>query len=477
MNILSNIGLTICGFIFLLFIIYGYIKSKKFKTFESVLFRIMLITITISSIIEIAFGFLVINTSELYNLQNILVKIYIFMTMLWLNSLTLYLIITPHKDYITKNKKYIFISLGILVLMTVGPFIYKNVFNQIPILGPNNVVGSINTVYGHPTHFCAIPLAIAMISLLFTSFGKMEKTVRIPFLCVIVTLLAEVFITFVVKKELNELTFVFELITIIIYLTSESVNIKLIKEINETKEESEIALDGQNEFISSMSHDIRTPLGNLIGISEVLLHDNNLTLEKTKEELSSVKDASEKLTELLKNLIDVSKINDGSLTITNTQISVKAMTEYVAKLLNAKAIKKNNTYASNVSERMSSTIEGDFDKITRTIILLVNAIIAKTENGSITANYSGEVAGDIYYFKVDIEGINSKLTVEDLNIDFNTYMEMYSDKINTIDSEKLGIIIAKYYIQLLNGSINYLVDQTGKTIYSITIPVSLGRGE
>ena len=67
MNILGNIGLTICGFIFLVFIIIAYIKSKKVKLYESNLFKIMLVTICLSSILEILFGILVASGFNNYN--------------------------------------------------------------------------------------------------------------------------------------------------------------------------------------------------------------------------------------------------------------------------------------------------------------------------------------------------------------------------------------------------------------------------
>ena len=78
MEIFTNIGLTVSGFVFLLFTTIGYINSKKVKTYESIFFKLMLISIILASLSDIAYG-LFSNATILTILKNV----YIITSIIW----------------------------------------------------------------------------------------------------------------------------------------------------------------------------------------------------------------------------------------------------------------------------------------------------------------------------------------------------------------------------------------------------------
>ena len=470
MEIFTNIGLTVSGFVFLLFTTIGYINSKKVKTYESIFFKLMLISIILASLSDIAYG-LFSNATILTILKNV----YIITSIIWVASLTVYLISTANKKFFEekKNVKLIgLITLGILIGLGI---ILKSVFKLIP--GINDAKNILEIVGGLKLYYI-LPMLTTIISFIAIIIKKKDNAYKITYLIVAITLMVETLLTLFIKQNLYELTFICEIITIVISMTCESSNIKMVEEDDDDERgESEVSIGGQNEFISSMSHDIRTPLGAITGYTDILLNESGLTLEKAKDALSNIGDASEKLKDLMNNLVDISILNEGKETIFKEPFNVKKIAAGVEEQLSTKIERKGNTYSYLISERLPIDLDGDGEKLSRIFELLLNIINSHTSEGSITVNYSGEIYGEKYVIKGSIEAYNNSLTKEAFDLSLEKYMEMYADEINTIDSENLGLIIAKNYIELLDGTYEYIVDDNGKTICNVSIPVEFSRGE
>ena len=89
----------------------------------------------------------------------------------------------------------------------------------------------------------------------------------------------------------------------------------LLKEVGEAKSKSEEVDKAKTEFLSKMSHEIRTPMNTILGFSNSLLMEDNLTRDKVLEDAKSINQASINLLDLINNILELSRIESGKETL------------------------------------------------------------------------------------------------------------------------------------------------------------------
>ena len=116
------------------------------------------------------------------------------------------------------------------------------------------------------------------------------------------------------------------------------------------KEKSEVASKAKSKFLSHMSHEIRTPLNAIIGFTEVLKYDNP-DHETTEKNLDSILYSANHLNKIIKDILDISKIEQGKINIHKThfdlQVLLNELDNNTGKLCREKGLKFNINIANN----------------------------------------------------------------------------------------------------------------------------------
>lgn len=211
-------------------------------------------------------------------------------------------------------------------------------------------------------------------------------------------------------------------------------NIMLQNALNDAK----LSNKSKIELISTISHDIRTPLTNIMGLSESLLEqnlDNNI-----KEDIKNINDSSNEMIYIIDGLLDSSKIEKRLLEKDEKEYSLLRMFKKIERsakeYIGEKSIKLN----INLDSNLPIILFGDFRRITSAINEIVNNSIKYTNEGIININVRGEKINN-----------NVKLIIEVKD----TGIGIEEDKLKTImnsDSNK-GISSVKNLINLLDGKL------------------------
>lgn len=117
----------------------------------------------------------------------------------------------------------------------------------------------------------------------------------------------------------------------------------------------------KDKFISIVSHDLRTPFTSLLGFSEILLNDNDLTEFEKREYLEFIYDASQKQLQMVNYLLDWAKLQSGKMTIERRRVNLRTLVSNCVSVLTGAAIRKgveikvdvNKTFYVNVDERLT----------------------------------------------------------------------------------------------------------------------------
>ncbi len=221
------------------------------------------------------------------------------------------------------------------------------------------------------------------------------------------------------------------------------------KELQELKEVDKI----KTELISNVSHELRTPLTSIKAYTETLvelLEDKNFDIESAREFLTTIDEESERLTGMICNLLDLSKLESGKVSLNREKFDLKLLIEKVNTLLLKLAVKRNITIDLETEENINALCWGDVDKIRRVMINLIsNAIKYNNEGGKITILLEHKDDGLMCAIKDNGFGIPEK----DIPFIFDKFFRVDSSFTSEVSGSGIGLSIVKAIIDAHGGNI------------------------
>jgi signal transduction histidine kinase/ActR/RegA family two-component response regulator len=163
------------------------------------------------------------------------------------------------------------------------------------------------------------------------------------------------------------------------------VNARLYRELETQSRELEIASNHKSEFLASMSHELRTPLNAVIGFSEVLLERMFGEINERQEEyLRDIWNSGRHLLELLNEILDLSKVEAGQMTLDPSIFSVRSALEYTLAMVRERAAAHGITITVEIADDVGE-IEADELRFKQVVLnLLSNAVKFTPDGGSVS---------------------------------------------------------------------------------------------
>ena len=233
---------------------------------------------------------------------------------------------------------------------------------------------------------------------------------------------------------------------------------------------AEEASKAKTVFLSNMSHEIRTPMNAIIGLDNIALNDPEAT-PKIKEYLAKISGSAHHLLDLINDILDMSRIESGRMTLKNEEFSFSKLIENINTIFSGQCQEKGLDYQCHINGHLDDYYIGDNMKLRQVLINILGNSVKFTPSGG----------------KVDVEvekiaSLNDKstlrFTIKDTGIGmskdflpriFDAFSQEDGSTTNKYGSSGLGLAITKNIVEMMNGNIQVESEKGKGTVFTVTV--------
>lgn len=239
---------------------------------------------------------------------------------------------------------------------------------------------------------------------------------------------------------------------------------------------AKLANEAKSRFLSNMSHDIRTPLNSIMGMTDILKSHPDDT-KQVEEGLDKISMSGRHLLELINDILDMSRIESGKMSLQESGFNIRAMMSELIELVRPQALGSGITFVSDIVSIEHDNVIGDELRIKQIYLnILSNAVKYTWAGGSITITLRED--GDVkngrrhsYIFICSDNGIG--MSREFQKHIFDSFERAEDNTIGNVTGTGLGMAIARNLVNLMGGTID-VDSRLGKgSVFTVTIPLEV----
>lgn len=254
---------------------------------------------------------------------------------------------------------------------------------------------------------------------------------------------------------------------------AEQERVELLKREQAARSEAEAANRLKDEFLATVSHELRTPLTAIVGWSS-MLRTNSFSAESTARALETIERNAKTQTQIVEDLLDVSRIITGKLQINSRPVAFAPTIQAAIATLRPAAEAKAITLKVSLAQA-TSLVAGDPDRLQQIIWNLVaNAIKFTPERGQIEIRLEQVGA----YFELSVSDSGIGIDREFLPYVFERFRQADSSTTRTHGGLGLGLAIVRHLVELQGGTVSAQSDGAGRgAVFTVRLPLAAAQRE
>lgn len=233
------------------------------------------------------------------------------------------------------------------------------------------------------------------------------------------------------------------------------------------RQEADLANQAKTDFLAQMSHEFRTPLNAIVGLTDLMLGDDELT-PGLADRLRKVQLSSRSLLHLVSGVLDFSRIEAGRLDVKPTPMDLPATVREAFDVVDERARAKGLGLKLILSEGLPQRILSDPHRLRQVLVILLDNAVKYTSDGVVTLRVSG---GDVVVFEVADTGMG--IREEHLDRIFRRYFRGGGPR--STGGAGLGLAIAQRLVRALDGRIEVESTVGEGSVFRVELPVEVVR--
>ncbi len=251
-----------------------------------------------------------------------------------------------------------------------------------------------------------------------------------------------------------------------------SMNRAQMKELEEARQAAEEASRSKSEFLSNMSHDIRTPMNAIVGMTAIAsAHIDDP--QQVRNCLKKITLSSKHLLGLINDVLDMSKIESGKMTLNEELVSLREVMDSIVNIVQPQVKAKHQSFNISIYNIMSENVHCDSVRLNQILLnLLSNAIKFTPEGGSIEVALHEEKSprGEEYVrIRIHVKDTGIGMSKEYQAHIFESFTREDNKRVHRIEGTGLGMAITKYIVDAMGGEITVSSQQGVGTEFQVVL--------
>ncbi len=459
-----SFALVLLSFVYCAFLNIHFFKKQHIDSYENRLFGYLLIANFIGLILEML-CIIFIRYFKDYRVMCFAVnKLFLVYLITFIFIFSQYVLVISYKKGKDKLKRYYKITSTVLALFW---FVALVAVSILPIELYND--GTYVYSFGAGPNVVYIISTLCTFLCIYALLKNFKKIINKKYTPIFGFILGGI-VCMVIQKMNPALTIASSMETFELFLmffSIENPDVKLISELNMARDQAEKANNAKTEFLSHMSHEVRTPLNAIINFSNSLAEE--LGSSPLRKDANYIVDASKNLLEIVNGILDISKIEAGKIEIVNVEYEVSDMLEHLVALSKARLGSKQIEFRTSFDSSLPKYLYGDEARIKQICVNLLTNSIKYTQEGHIDFNVSSVISGDVCRLIISVEDTGIGIKREDVDKLFDKFSRLDLEKNISIEGSGLGLAITKKLVDMMGGKIVVQSEYGSGTNFTVAI--------
>ena len=456
LSFFTNAGFSISSICICLIVLFAYfLKTREKKLeYQSKFFVVYLISIIVMSLAEVAYVLYFLKHGMNGRYAEVMYDIY--SVAILFATLSAWMFVISYRSNVLLDKKtnksfkvafYSIVGVIEIVICVLAFLLPVRIYQNYGIYNFDSISITTTLVY-------VLISTTGFIFLLYFKNKNITKNDLAPIVTSVVILCLLLVYRMIKHIDINIETFQLTIFALGIFFTVENQDYKLLDTARQKQTAAQNATNSQKDFLANLSHDFRSPMNTILGLSQLMLKEPTITSESAHDDMENIHEASTSLISLINNITDFSySVSDkGEVKKENYDIydAVFEINDSVVK----EATDKGIEFSFSISDNVPRKLQGDSKMIVKTLEGIIGNIVSHSNTGQITLEVKGEKKDkEVYQLEFIVKATGTGMKPEKFKFDEES--DIGSDYSKALNSDVLGLIVAKNLIEKLGAKIGF----------------------